>query len=287
MVAAWLLLSHPAAGATAADPLFDDPVTAPTTALSDPLEPANRVVLSVNRQFDRWLFAPVTRVYAFLVPTPARQAVRRFLSNLDAPAVFVNDLLQLEPLDAGVTALRFAVNSSVGIGGLFDPASHIGLDKHVSDFGQTMALCGIPSGPYLIFPVVGPTTVRDGTGYVVDLLLRPTTYLFVLAPPTALVSVTSMSVGIDQGTTGIVAREEHAAELAALEASAMDYYAALRSAWEQNRAAELKARGEERGPLALARRALRALLPSSSGGEVGDPGTHGGDEPLEAAALQH
>src|SRR5262249_7957013 len=196
LLAAWFVLGHPALAATSSDPIFDDPVATPAAApVSDPLEPANRVVFSVNQQFDHWFFDPVTRVYAFLVPTPARQAVRRVLANLDAPAVFVNDLLQLEPVDAGVTAARFVVNSTIGLAGLWDPAKHIGRDEHVSDFGQTLALCGIPSGPYLIFPITGPTTVRDGTGYLVDLLLRPTTYLFVLMPPTALVSVTTMSVG--------------------------------------------------------------------------------------------
>jgi len=288
VAACCLLLGRAAPGATSTDPIFDDPVATPATApVSDPLEPANRVVFSVNQQFDHWFFDPVTRAYAFLVPTPARQAVRHVLANLDAPAVFVNDLLQLEPVDAGVTALRFVVNSTVGVAGLWDPAKHIGLEEHVSDFGQTLALCGIPSGPYLIFPITGPTTVRDGTGYLVDLLLRPTTYLFVLAPPAALVSVTGLSVGIDQGTVGIAARDEHAAELRALEASAMDYYAAMRSAYEQNRQAEIWTRREDRGPLALVRRALRALVPSSAGGEVGDAGAHGGDERLEAAALEH
>src|SRR5262249_52924113 len=158
------------------------------------------------------IFDPITRAYMFVVPRQGRLAVRRVLANLNEPVVFVNDLLQLEPGDAAVTLTRFAVNTTVGLAGIFDVAVHGGLPGHSSDFGQTLALCGVPSGPYLIFPVVGPTTARDGTGYLVDVLFRPYTYF--LGP-----GVLFVATPIHEGSVGITLREEHAAQLKALEAS--------------------------------------------------------------------
>jgi phospholipid-binding lipoprotein MlaA len=282
-VALWLALAAVGArtppvlaGAHEPDPLDEAPETAPSA--SDPFEHVNRVTFAVNDRIDRWMIEPVTRVYAFIVPAPGRRAVRRALTNLNAPAVFVNDILQLEPKDAAVTAARFTVNTTVGVLGFLDVAERMGLEGHHSDFGQTLALCGVPSGPYLIVPVVGPTTARDGTGYLVDVLFRPTTYI--LTPGATLLMFTS----IQEGSTGIAARDAHADELRALEASSIDYYASPRSAFLQDRAARIWARRQDRGPRARVRQALRALLPAGS--EIGDPAPHAGDEPLETLALE-
>ena len=159
--------------------------------------------------------------------------------NLDAPAVFVNDVLQLEPRDAGVTASRFALNTLFGACGLLDIAELMGLGGHYSDFGQTLALYGVSTGPYLILPVLGPTTVRDGSGYLVDFWFRPTTYFLT---PLSNIVFTS----IRDGTAGFAALDAHASALDALEASSMDYYAALRSAYMQDRAGQIwrRRRGE-------------------------------------------
>src|SRR5690606_5819463 len=127
-----------------------------------------------NVEVDRLILEPVTDAYAVAVPDPARRTVRRVFSNLNSPAVIVNDLLQGE-LDAFATAVaRFTVNTTIGLGGLFDPATSMGLEEHRSDFGQTLAVAGIASGPFLVLPVFGPTTVRDGVGTVVDFFFRPT-----------------------------------------------------------------------------------------------------------------
>jgi phospholipid-binding lipoprotein MlaA len=252
-------------------------------AFPDPLERMNRATFAVNQKVDRWVFDPLTRAYTWAVPRPIRLGVRRIVGNLDAPVVFVNDLLQLEPIDATVTAGRFGVNTTVGLLGIFDVAERWGLRRHHSDFGQTLALCGVPSGPYLIVPIAGPTTARDGVGYLVDLLFHPATYLF--APATAL-----FWTSVQEGGEGIVTREEHAEELHALEASAMDYYAALRSAYSQNRVATIWTRRAGRGPLALAKRAaneLRRLAGTAPGGEVGELPPHQGDQPLETVAGEH
>ena len=264
----------------ALDPLYDEPESDVPTSFPDPFERMNRLTFRLNEHLGRWVIDPLVRGYDFAVPAPGRRAIRRALVNLDSPAVFVNDVLQCDPTDAAVTFTRFAVNSTVGIAGLLDPASSLGLAGHQSDFGQTLALVGVPSGPYLILPVVGPTTARDGTGYLVDFLFRPTTYL--LAPGTQVV-VTSVT----EGGAGIAILDANAEALHALEASAVDYYAALRSAFYQDRTARIWARRPGGHPIvAAARRVLHALPLASAGGEVRDLPAHRGEERLEALALE-
>jgi phospholipid-binding lipoprotein MlaA len=267
----------PAAAAGRAADVGDDVVGA-APEVWDPIESFNRRTLDLNMNLDRWFLDPITRAYAFVVPNPARQAVRRFLINLDSPSVLANDLLQLAPLDATVTLMRFGFNSTVGLGGLFDPADAIGMTGHTTDFGQTMALYGVPSGPYLMLPILGPTTARDGSGYVVDFLFQPTTYVL---PGITLFVFAS----IHEGSAGLAAREAGAEGLRALEASSVDFYAALRSAYYQNRTAAIEARSD-RGPRAVAERALRMFSLSSAGGKVGDLSAQHGDQRREAVALE-
>src|SRR5262249_27779077 len=152
---------------TPGDPLFDEEETQPAS-YPDPFESMNRRTHGFNVQVDRFVMDPVTNAYSYAVPDPARQTVRRVFSNINSPAVIMNDLLQGN-LDAfAVAVARFTVNTTVGVGGLFDPATGMGLGEHRTDFGQTLAVAGFDSGPFLILPVLGPTTVRDGVGSLVD-----------------------------------------------------------------------------------------------------------------------
>jgi len=277
------------------DPLFDDDAAEPE-GFPDPFEVVNRVTFAFNRQVDRFFFEPVTKVYRFVVPSPARRAVRRAFLNLDAPVTFVNDILQLEPKDAAVTAARFVVNTTAGIGGLFDVAAeYVDLEGHESDFGQTLALSGLPSGPYLVIPVLGPNTARDGTGYVVDFLFRPTTYLLTPGGTVVIAGFANSGSGFLLNTLlessteiaeGFTTREAAGESLNALEASSVDYYASLRNAYYQNRTALIWRRGPDHGPLFRAKQVLAALSLHPPSGQVADLGTHGGDERVEAAALE-
>ena len=289
-MAAALLLAIVAGGSRAARADDDTPGSGASPALDspdddvgdvprvwDPIEPFNRRILRGNLLVDRFFVDPVTRGYAYVVPNPARRAVRRFLINLWSPAVFVNDVLQLAPVDATVTLTRLVVNTTVGLAGFFDPAERMGLEQHHTDFGQTLALYGVPSGPYVVLPVLGPTTVRDGSGYLVDFLFQPTTYVL---PGITLFIYAS----IHQGSAGFTTREAHADQLHALEASSVDFYAALRSAYYQDRTAAIDAR-REHGPRAIAR-LLEAIALGTPGGEVGDLAAQHGGESLEAVALQ-
>src|SRR5690606_23512221 len=108
---------------------------------------------------------------------PVRQGVLNFLRNLRGPVIFANDVLQGEISRAGVTAARFGLNTTIGVAGLFDPASSMGLERHDEDFGQTLAVWGVESGPYIFIPLFGPTTVRDGAGRVIDIAFDPLTWL--------------------------------------------------------------------------------------------------------------
>ena len=187
---------------------------------ADPLESMNRQILSFNRGVDALLLDPLTQAYAFVVPELARQSVRNAFANLNSPVVLVNDLLQLEGEDAFVTTARFLINSTMGMGGFFDAAASMGLDSHVSNFSETLSVAGVPMGPYLVVPLLGPTTVRDGFGTIVDLAMSPQIYIL---PVTSVVIVT--------GSDGFSLRAGHADDLAALRETSVDYYAALRSAY--------------------------------------------------------
>jgi len=238
----------PAAAASAApsaplagepDPLFDEDVEPP--GYPDPAEPLNRGILRFNQAVDHWFFDPVTRAYQFAVPEPARRALRRVFLNLNSPPTLANDVLQLEWRDAGVTVGRFAINSTVGVVGLFDVAEDLGLPRHESDFGQTLRLAGVHSGPYLVLPILGPTNLRDGVGDVADSLFTPSTYFFGFGffGETVLSQAPLAEQLVYSGTSGLSTREAHYDRLKALEESAVDFYAALKSAYYQNRQAEI------------------------------------------------
>jgi len=215
----------------------------------DPLEPMNRQVFRFNRGLETLVLDPVTRGYAWLVPPFGRETVRNLFRNLNTPAVLVNDLLQLRARAAAITASRFVINTTLGMGGLFDPAASFGMPAHESDFGQTLARAGLGSGPYIVVPVIGPTTVRDGVGTAVDTLLWPVAWVLPLAG--------WLAVG---GSHGIAQREVHMDDLEALRENSVDYYAALRTAYLASRRAKLDEPEQD---------AERVLLPALWEGEAG------------------
>ena len=257
------------------DPLYGD-VDAEPASFPDPFEGFNRMVFEANQDVEPWVVQPVVDAYDTVVPDSVQRAVVRLLTNLDSPSVFVNDILQLDPVGGTVTATRFVLNTTVGLLGIFDPATEIGLKGHDTDFGQTLAFTGIPSGPYLMLFLIGPTTARDGFGYVVDFFFRPTTYILT---PAAQVLFT----GVREGTTGLSLREEQDDSLHQLEASSMDFYAALRNAYYQSRTGEIETRRRGRGEnYALLCRALGGRSLRASGGEVVDPGANRPEQRVES-----
>jgi phospholipid-binding lipoprotein MlaA len=216
------------------DPLFDEEMEE-ISGFPDPFETMNRGTFRVNREIDRFVLSPIATGYRFIVPSGMRKSVRNLLANFNSLPILVNDSLQLEWKDARTTFARLIINSTIGLAGLFDPAARWGMKGHHSDFGQTLTLSGVDSGPYLIIPFLGPTTLRDGTGQIVDTLLRPTVYFF---GPVELLFY--------EGTSGIAKRDEHDEALTALRESSLDFYAAMRSAFYQTRAAHIWKRREHR-----------------------------------------
>lgn len=150
----------------------DDDFSVPT--VNDPFEPINRVTLEFNQQLDDWLIRPAAKGYEAAVPPPIRMIIGNLFGNVGDLWTATNNLLQGKPRDAGSDVLRFAINTTFGLGGIADLASDFGLPKHKEDFGQTLGRWGVAEGPYLVLPLFGPGSLRDAVGTVAgDLQANP------------------------------------------------------------------------------------------------------------------
>jgi phospholipid-binding lipoprotein MlaA len=134
----------------------------------DPLESMNRRIYKFNALFDKYVFLPVVRAYEFVLPIPVQDMVSNFFNNLHEVRSLVNSVLQFKGQKACITGTRMFVNTTLGIGGLFDAATGIGLPKQNEDFGQTLGFYGLGPGAYIVLPIFGPSSVRDTTGLVFD-----------------------------------------------------------------------------------------------------------------------
>lgn len=143
------------------------------SAAVDPLEPFNRSVHAFNDTVDQAVLRPVAKGYETVVPEPVRFAVGNFFGNLADVWTAVNQLLQGKPIEATSDLYRVLINSTLGLAGVVDLASAIGIEKHHEDFGQTLAVWGVPSGPYLVLPFLGPSTLRDAPARAVDIVADP------------------------------------------------------------------------------------------------------------------
>lgn len=202
--------------------------------INDPLEPWNRAMHQLDQGLDTVIFNPTIAVYKTIVPEPGRQGVTNVIRNFRAPITLVNDLLQGEGERAGVTTGRFVVNSTIGLLGLFDVASRMGLPYHSEDLGQTLAKWGVGEGPYLYVPILGPSGTRDLTGYVVD------SQAFDIAGWVGRADNPFWWQIAYFGGVAFDAKSNVGPTLDELKASSVDYYAALRSAYRQNRAKEIR-----------------------------------------------
>lgn len=151
--------------------------TVRTPSPADPLEGFNRSVFAFNEGVDRAVLRPVAKAYVWALPQPVRSSVSNFFSNIGDVPVAANELLQGNFAAAGESVMRVVINTVFGVGGLFDVASQAKLPKHDADFGTTLGHYGVPPGPYLVLPLLGPSTVRDTVGLVPDWYARPTAYI--------------------------------------------------------------------------------------------------------------
>lgn len=200
-------------------------------ANNDPLEPLNRGMYAVNEGIDVLVLRPAAEAYRIFLPPEARTAIRNILGNLRTPVILVNDLLQGETTRAAATAGRFVVNTTVGIGGIFDAATNWGLLGHTEDFGQTFAVWGAQEGPYLFIPVLGPSNPRDLAGAGAGVAVDPFTWIG--GDAVQVFSITRTAA------TALDTRESLIETLDAVKRESLDPYATLRSAYRQRRAAEI------------------------------------------------
>jgi phospholipid-binding lipoprotein MlaA len=159
-----------ACATTANEPAVSDSSDSST---SDPWEPANRAVYAFNDGLDKVSLKPVAKGYRKVFPAFMRRGVNNFFSNLRTPVTIINQVLQGKGRRALSDTGRLLVNSTIGIGGLFDPATAAGIGEHDEDFGQTLATWGIPDGPYVMLPLLGPRNLRDAVALPLDLLAYP------------------------------------------------------------------------------------------------------------------
>jgi phospholipid-binding lipoprotein MlaA len=232
-----LLLAATLSACATRPPATDREAVAEFEANNDPAEPFNRAMFEVNRVVDNVVLIPTATAYRTLVPEPVRMGVRNALGNLRAPTILLNDVLQGNGARAQITAARFLINSTLGLGGLFDVAEwQFGLRGHSEDFGQTLAVWGVGEGPFLFVPVFGPTNPRDLVGTGVDAVASP---WFWFGQGIEVEALRWARVGL----TVVDTRESLLDSLAALERTSLDPYATLRSAYRQRRNAEIRNQG--------------------------------------------
>lgn len=204
--------------------------------ISDPNEKFNRSVFDSNQDFNHSVLYPAAKAYNENVPEEVRDRLDAFSTNLNEPMVFANNVMQLRPAAAATTLGRFALNTTLGLGGLFDVAATQGLSKQSGDFGQTMYVWGYRDSSYLVLPVIGPTNVRDAIGTGVEFAAQ--------IPAAALVPTKIATLASRVDLAGTVASPltnlSKAEDMQTLEESSVDFYSMLRSVTDQKRQAELQ-----------------------------------------------
>lgn len=216
-----------------ADKPTDPQELADYQATNDPLEPTNRFIYGVSNTVDRYTLKPVATAYVQVVPQPVRTGVHNALSNFASPARFANDVLEAKPRRAGDTFMRFLINSTVGVLGVFDVAGDVGYPGHENDGGMTLAVWGVPQGPYLFVPLLGPSSPRALTGYVMNIGLSPLTYV-PRGYGLLTLNYALYGIGLIDGRAAVLDT------LNQLNRDALDPYATLRSVYRQNRAAQIE-----------------------------------------------
>jgi len=213
-------------------PASDADAMADYNERNDPFEPANRKFFAVNNVLDESLLHPAAVGYRAAVPSVVRTHLHQTLSNLSNPAQLANDVLQGRPRKAGNTFMRLLINTTVGVGGVFDVASDWGFPDHDTDFGLTLSVWGIPGGPFLFLPVLGPTNPRDSVGYGANTVMDPLTWTSFGGSAT--LGWTRFGVG------AVDARERVLDATDSISKTALDPYATFRSLSQQNRASKVK-----------------------------------------------
>ena len=231
------------AGCATPPPASDPEAVADFKDTNDPIEPANRVFYAINDGLDTVILRPAAQAYRFVLPHPVRIGVHNLLSNLGTPVQLGNDMLEGKPQRAGDTTMRFLINTTVGVLGVFDLAKDWGYPDHETDFGMTLALWGLPEGPFLFLPVLGPSNPRDAVGFGVDQVIDPFTWV---GKGVAVRALDWSRVGVG----AIDERERHLDDIDNIKKTALDPYATFRSLYRQHRQAKIEeARNDNRATI--------------------------------------
>ena len=210
-----------------------------TTAVYDPFEGWNRGVYAFNDGVDRAVLEPVARGYRAVTVEPVRDGVSNFLTNLNQPIVFANTVLQGKPLASFDTATRFFVNSTVGIGGVFDVATALEVPAHREDFGQTLGTWGVPNGPYIVLPLLGASNLRDTVGFGVDNAFDPLNYVSF---------ENDTAFRATRQVVNVISIRENVIEAVEILRDQPEPYVALRRNYTQQRAAAIRDGREQEDP---------------------------------------
>ena len=176
-------------------------------ATPDPWEPMNRGIYRFNDWADRRVLEPTAQAYVDFVPAPVRRGVNNVFDNVGTPAVALNQLLQGKPVRAASDTGRFLLNSTLGLAGIFDVASRIGLDEHQEDFGQTLGVWGFDSGNYMVIPLLGSSSIRHSVGQLLDAAINPLRFIEPTATRNAVVALSVIDLragllGVDDLVVG-------------------------------------------------------------------------------------
>jgi phospholipid-binding lipoprotein MlaA len=222
----------------ATKPPADDPdAVADYQQTNDPLEPTNRVFYAVNNGLDTVLLRPAALAYRFAVPGVVRTGIHNVLANIGSPIQLTNDMLEGKPRRAGDTTMRFLINTTAGVFGIFDVATKWGYPDHDADFGMTLALWGVPEGPFLFLPVLGPSDPRDAAGFGVDIAFDPFTWIGTGPNKTGWSAFKWSRFGLN----AVDSRERVLDALDQIKKTALDPYATFRSLYRQHRRAQIEA----------------------------------------------
>jgi phospholipid-binding lipoprotein MlaA len=244
----------PAEAAPSEEPLDpfakEDDAAGSTVEEYDPWESYNGVVFEFNRKVDRYVLKPVAKAYNFVLPDVVQRGVSNFFQNVRFVPRMLNNLLQGKLKGAGIEGGRFLINSTLGVGGFMDPARHwLKWETPPEDFGQTLGVYGVKPGPYLMIPLLPPFTVRDVTGFLVDIVLDPINYF--VFPSIELDGAPSLIEHKNRGTTTIAQFGSRVYEIVndrslnletyqGVEEATLDLYVAVRNAYLQKRAKAIK-----------------------------------------------
>jgi phospholipid-binding lipoprotein MlaA len=235
------MLAAGLAGCATPPPASDPDAVADFRQTNDPVEPTNRVFYKINDGLDTAIFKPVAQAYRAVLPDPVRTGIHNLLDNMGGPVRATNDALQGKPRRAGDTTMRFLINSTVGVAGIFDVAKKLGYPNHDSDFALTLANWDVPEGPYLYLPILGPSSPRDVSGFAADMAIDPFTWIGQ--------GTTAHTIG-SWTRTGLNALDQRSDLLDVIDnvkKTALDPYATFRSLYRQNRAGKLTTLRDDNG----------------------------------------